>query len=151
VSTTGSDRPWVLSVYALIRNRRGRLLFVRRAAAASTNAGKWDLPGGKVEAGEALEDALQREIREEVGLTTRFTDLRGSVAFAIKRVRVAALIFDAVSRSSKVRLSPEHDAFAWVRPREVSRLDLCSYFGPLPVMVQGRGVLSLQRVRRRSK
>jgi len=46
--------------------RDGRLLLVKRRRAPE--AGHWSLPGGKVEFGESVADAVKREIREEVGL-----------------------------------------------------------------------------------
>jgi ADP-ribose pyrophosphatase YjhB (NUDIX family) len=46
--------------------RDGRLLLVKRLRAPE--AGTWSLPGGKVDFGEPVADAVRREIREEVGL-----------------------------------------------------------------------------------
>ena len=46
--------------------RDGRLLLVKRLT--SPEAGSWSLPGGKVEFGEQLADAVAREIREELGV-----------------------------------------------------------------------------------
>lgn len=45
----------------IVKNQNGDLLFIRRL-------GKWDLPKGKVEEGESLEQAALREIEEETGL-----------------------------------------------------------------------------------
>lgn len=45
----------------------GRLLAARRSAPEEL-AGRWELPGGKVERGEAPEAALVRELREELGI-----------------------------------------------------------------------------------
>jgi 8-oxo-dGTP diphosphatase len=48
--------------------RDGRLLAARRTTPAGA-AGRWELPGGKVDAGESAEEALAREIHEELGCT----------------------------------------------------------------------------------
>jgi len=50
-----------------------RVLAGRRTRPAAL-AGLWELPGGKVEPGESLEDALQRELREELAVTVRRGD-----------------------------------------------------------------------------
>lgn len=53
-------------VGAVIRDSDGRLLLVRRARPPA--AGRWSLPGGRVDDGETPEQALAREISEETGL-----------------------------------------------------------------------------------
>jgi 8-oxo-dGTP diphosphatase len=47
----------------------GRLLMVRRGS--PPQSGRWSLPGGRVEHGETLAQALEREVQEETGLETR--------------------------------------------------------------------------------
>jgi 8-oxo-dGTP diphosphatase len=56
----------VVGVAAVIWNDRREVLLIRRTK--QPRQGEWSLPGGKVEFGERLEDALKREIREETGL-----------------------------------------------------------------------------------
>ncbi len=51
------------SASAVIFDRRGRLLLQQRA-----DGGQWGLPGGSVEVGESVTDAVVREVREETGL-----------------------------------------------------------------------------------
>lgn len=54
------------AVTALIADERGRLLVVVRAE--DPCKGMWDLPGGFADPGESAEDALRREVAEELGL-----------------------------------------------------------------------------------
>jgi mutator protein MutT len=57
-------RPLILvAAGALILDEQGRLLLQRRA-----DDGSWDLPGGALELGESVEEAVRREVREETGL-----------------------------------------------------------------------------------
>ncbi|HVL98971.1 MAG TPA: NUDIX domain-containing protein [Egibacteraceae bacterium] len=55
--------------------RDGRLLLVQRAR--GSHAGRWAVPGGRVEAGESLAAAVTRELAEETGLRGRVTGLCG--------------------------------------------------------------------------
>lgn len=52
----------------IIRNPQGEIFITRRAADAHM-ANKWEFPGGKIESGESPEQALKRELQEEVGIT----------------------------------------------------------------------------------
>ncbi len=64
----------VPAAVALVVGRRGVLL-ARRGAAPYR--GTWDLPGGFIEAGERPDEALRRELREELGVSTRSLRLLG--------------------------------------------------------------------------
>ncbi len=61
--------PPVPCVGAVVHDDAGRLLLIRRGH--PPNAGTWSLPGGRVEPGETLEQAVVREVREETGLAVR--------------------------------------------------------------------------------
>ena len=62
-----------VSVVAAIIRRDDRILITRRLNDVHL-AGLWEFPGGKVEPGESLEVALQREILEELGIKIRVND-----------------------------------------------------------------------------
>ncbi len=62
-----------MHVSAAIVNEAGRLLLVREAYGYCD----WDLPGGGVEAGENLDEAVRREVREECGITMEIIGLVG--------------------------------------------------------------------------
>jgi ADP-ribose pyrophosphatase YjhB (NUDIX family) len=67
------DRPFLAVSAAIIRD--GQVLLVRRARAPAN--GLFSLPGGVVEAGETLHEALMREIREETSITIEPVALAG--------------------------------------------------------------------------
>ncbi|WP_061708859.1 pyrimidine (deoxy)nucleoside triphosphate diphosphatase [Pseudenterobacter timonensis] len=61
-----------IDVVAAILEREGKILLARRPAHAD-QPGKWELAGGKVEAGETQPEALARELREELGIEAQPT------------------------------------------------------------------------------
>jgi ADP-ribose pyrophosphatase YjhB (NUDIX family) len=66
-------RPFVAASAAIVRD--GKVLVVRRARAPAN--GVFSLPGGVVETGETLHEAVAREVREETGLTIEPVALAG--------------------------------------------------------------------------
>jgi 8-oxo-dGTP diphosphatase len=64
-----------VGVGAVIVNRNGRVFMAQRGPLAKNERGLWEFPGGAVEYGEKLIDALKREIREEYGLEVEVRDL----------------------------------------------------------------------------
>jgi mutator protein MutT len=60
------------AAYAVVRNDCGRVLLVRRA-----DDGYWELPGGRIEAGESASAAAVRKVAEETGVTITITGLAG--------------------------------------------------------------------------
>jgi len=65
VSAEYPERP-VVAVGAVVFDPAGRVLLIRRGRPPAVGA--WSIPGGKVELGERLEDAVVRELREETGV-----------------------------------------------------------------------------------
>jgi 8-oxo-dGTP pyrophosphatase MutT (NUDIX family) len=61
-----------LGVAVIIRDDEGKILLERRS-----DCGWWGMPGGRVEAGESVEQAAIREVLEETGLAVRITGLIG--------------------------------------------------------------------------
>ena len=63
ITAKGLIAPVALAVVALIEDEQGRVLLVRHSYGKG-----WGLPGGGVDRGEPVEDAVLRELREEIGL-----------------------------------------------------------------------------------
>ena len=64
-------------VGAVIKDAQGRLLLIKRGHAPG--AGRWSLPGGRIEPGETDAQALRREMQEETGLLVEVGALIGTV------------------------------------------------------------------------
>jgi len=67
LKTPGKDYIGV-GVGALIFNEEGKILLALRGRKAKNERGKWEIPGGAVEFGETLEQAIMREVKEEMGI-----------------------------------------------------------------------------------
>lgn len=72
-----------MSVTGAVRDLQGRYLIQQRAADKEWGAGWWELPGGGVLAGETLDEAVIREVREETGLDV--SGAEGGLVFYYKR------------------------------------------------------------------
>jgi ADP-ribose pyrophosphatase YjhB (NUDIX family) len=124
-------------VGAIIKDPAGRLLLIKRGH--PPQAGRWSLPGGRVEPGESDQQAVIREIREETGLQIRCDQLVGSVQRdsppdAVLEIRDYAA---TVTGGSLVAGDDAAEA-RWVSPAELGRLPLTT---GLAETLAGWGVL----------
>lgn len=99
-----------------IIRRRGKFLIVKRPADAMLG-GLWELPGGKRQAGESLEETARREIREETDLDVEVGRLAASVNHAFSHFRITLHAFECRWRGGRVRLSAG-DEHRWVAADE---------------------------------
>jgi 8-oxo-dGTP diphosphatase len=99
---------------AIVRDHVGRVLLIRRSADVSWDPGLWELPGGKADHGETIEDALVREAREETGLALEVGRPVHVSHFLKDPFWVTTVAFACEVAGGEVRLSHEHDAFTWV-------------------------------------
>lgn len=111
---TRKEPKHVVAVTGLIRNAANQVLMIR-----SPERG-WEVPGGRVEEGEDLIQALVREIREESGVEAEI----GALVGIYSRITPPSMIlfgFAGRYRSGKLVTSEESEAVEWVKPVAVLR------------------------------
>jgi len=118
-----ADKPFALAVKALVADDQGRILLLRRSMESKFFKHRWDLPGGKVDCGEAFDLALKREAAEETGLSIALEGVAGATEYDMPGVRLAVLFLEARRIAGEVTLSSEHDAFQWTPRQELGQVD----------------------------
>lgn len=112
---------------AVLRNKDGKILLLRRSKTDVRRPLQWDLPGGGVEDDEDFVAAAAREILEEAGLSIDPRDLH--LAFTTADMtddgNVCWLIFIGRVTEANVTLGFEHDQFQWVSPEK--SLEMITY------------------------
>lgn len=115
-----SDRkPVALVVAAALIDPDGRVLIAERPPGKEM-AGLWEFPGGKIEAGETPEQALIRELEEELGVQVKEPCL-APFTFASHSYAHFHLLMPLYicRRWDGVPAPREHAAIKWVKPRDL--------------------------------
>ncbi|KUP26009.1 NUDIX domain-containing protein [Paenibacillus sp. DMB5] len=119
---TRNSRSIIVAVKGVVLHQ-GTILIVQRAAADVIGAGSWECPGGKIEFGEGLEAALEREIAEETGLKVTVGEVLYAASFLTDPGRQVVIItYLCRSGENAVQLSEEHAAYKWCTRTELQEL-----------------------------
>jgi 8-oxo-dGTP diphosphatase len=119
------DHPFV-GVGALVHNG-GRILLVKRGK--EPNKGRWMIPGGLVELGEKLEEAVLREVKEELGFDAsidRMLDVANEVVLdEEERVKYHYVLIDFLvspNQHDDVVLNEESSSYQWFAPESIDEV-----------------------------
>ena len=117
----------------IIADREERVLLCRMANDRGVFPGQWALPGGGVEQGERIDEALRREVREELGIELEswrplfFKDAVLEKRFpdgSRRPLHMIFLIYRCSPASVAIDLNEEFSECAWVEPAQLSSYEL---------------------------
>lgn len=109
-----------VNVVCAIIEHEGRVLATQRGYGEFE--GKWEFPGGKVEPGETPEQALVREIREELDADIEVVDKLCQVEYDYPTFHLSMGCYRAILKSNHLELL-EHKAAKWVDAKTIDSLD----------------------------
>lgn len=125
------------TVVAAIAIREGRILLARRKPGES-NAGLWEFPGGTVKEGETPQQALEREIVEELGVKAKAGPVVARSEYRYTDGAIMLVAVQAELESSDFNLA-DHDRVEWVPLNNLLERDLSPADIPIARVLSARG------------
>jgi mutator protein MutT len=112
---------------ALIVNNKNEVLLLKRGNKSRNNAGFWSQPGGRVDYGETVIEAIKREVREEVGVEIILLKFLCYSNQILKRQRQHWVTINYLAKITKGRpkiMEPQkHDDLQWFDLKKVPKLE----------------------------
>lgn len=109
---------------AVVKDEKGRILVILRGRPPAQ--GRWSIPGGRVEDGESLTDAVRREVLEETGLHIEVGDVAGTIELPGLDDNVYAVtdfVCTPTGTSRELRAGDDAADARWVTFAELEQLD----------------------------
>lgn len=113
-------KSWIPVVTAFI-HKEGKILLGQRPKGSLQ--GQWEFPGGKIELGETPEEALKRELQEELGIDATVGPLRMASSHAYGERGVVILFFDVMFWKGEPK-SQHHVELKWVEPSDIRHYEI---------------------------
>ena len=110
----------VVKVVAAIIAEKGRIFATQRGYGEFKD--DWEFPGGKIEEGEMPQQALVREIQEELDTEVEVGDLLGTVEYDYPTFHLSMQCFLCRIKSGRLNLK-EHEAARWLAEDELDSVD----------------------------
>ena len=105
-----------------------KILLLKIRSKSAHDAGRWEIPGGKVKKCEFFDEALKREYMEETGLDIDIVSLYNVVrndytaCKTSEEVKSIQLIMKVTCENDEVKISKEHDDYGWFTMDEVNEM-----------------------------
>lgn len=119
-----------LHVACAIIEQDGKVLAAQRSAAMSMPL-KWEFPGGKIEAGESPEECLNRELKEELGISVLIGTALQPATHSYADFTVTLYPFTCRLAGGVITMHEHHD-LQWILPQRMTELDWAA--ADLPVI-----------------
>jgi 8-oxo-dGTP diphosphatase len=105
----------------LLIEKNGKFLFTRQAPHAPRGAGKWFFPGGHIELGESLEEAVKREAKEEIEVEVEFEKVVGYAEYIEAPYHVISFLCRCKIVKGEPRTTDEIDKVEWVAKEDIRK------------------------------
>ena len=112
---------WIPVVTALIK-KNGKVLLGQRPQGNSL-PGQWEFPGGKIELGETPEEALKRELQEELAIDAEIGPLKIAYTHSYKDRGILLLFYEVLFWRGEPKTA-QHTELRWVDPNEMKNIDI---------------------------
>ena len=117
-------RDFYMIVVAAVIERADRRILIGQRRHNDTSALKWEFPGGKVHDGESLEQALARELREELGVTLTKSREIAEVRHQYANLPAELEIHFFAAQYAETDINPIiYEHIAWALPKELANYD----------------------------
>ena len=109
------------SVVAAIIKKDNQFLVVQRNRQKHLGL-KWEFPGGKVQESETFEEALLREIKEELNITINIHEKIAEEKYKDDKIDIVLYYYLCSLKNGMMKLN-EHENFAWVEKKDFNKYD----------------------------
>ncbi len=108
-----------IQVAAALLFQEGKIFAAKRGASPYPYvAHKYEFPGGKIEEGERAEEAVARELKEELDLEVRVGSLYAKHTFEYPDFIITLWVYECEMRSEFIL--KEHEGYRWIAPRDLN-------------------------------
>lgn len=109
---------WIPVVAGFLK--KGNQILVGQRPENHSLAGQWEFPGGKIEAGESPEQALARELSEELGIEAQIGELKFSCTHSYGDVNILILFYEVLYWKGEIK-AKHHLMLEWIHPEELAQ------------------------------